>query len=146
MHECQVTGALRPDFLRQAIDSKGRGRACRISGRTSAFAAVGSPRWQCQQSSRLLTVVKFGAPRAASTIDNGHQSAVEYQRSTTDKLVASRLKNLSQRNPSSPAEREATRIAIFEALIKFTLLGNARLTMKIDIVKPMPPKRAAPRM
>ena len=42
-----------------------------------------------------------------------------------------------------PAKNEAVRIAIFE-LVMISSLLNARSVMKIDIVKPIPPKKPAP--
>ena len=46
-------------------------------------------------------------------------------------------------NPIIPAINEAIRIAIFE-LFTMSSLSNARRVTKIDIVKPIPPKKPAP--
>ena len=45
--------------------------------------------------------------------------------------------------PIVPAISEAIRIAIFE-LFTMSALSNTRSVMKIDIVKPIPPKKPAP--
>ena len=45
-----------------------------------------------------------------------------------------------------PAVIDAKRIAIFEPLISAGLVAKARFVMKIDIVKPIPPSRPAPKM
>ena len=51
--------------------------------------------------------------------------------------------SLRKINPIVPAINEANRIAIFE-LVTMSSFSNARSVTKIDIVKPMPPKKPAP--
>ena len=53
--------------------------------------------------------------------------------------------SLRKINPIVPAINEAIRIAIFELLTTLSL-ANARSVMKIDMVKPIPPKNPAPIM
>ena len=50
---------------------------------------------------------------------------------------------LSHRKPIVPAISEERRIAIFE-LLTMSVLSKASRVMKIDIVKPIPPKKPAP--
>ena len=49
-----------------------------------------------------------------------------------------------QRKPKIPAIREASKMAIFDRLMISGCPTNARLVMKIDIVKPIPPRMPAP--
>lgn len=48
-------------------------------------------------------------------------------------------------NPILPASNEATSIAILEVSI-ISVVSKASSVIKIDMVKPMPPKKPAPRM
>ena len=50
---------------------------------------------------------------------------------------------LSHKNPIAPATVEAIKIAIFDWVIS-SGLSNASRAMKIDIVKPMPPRNPTP--
>ena len=52
---------------------------------------------------------------------------------------------ISHKNPTLPADIDASNMAIFDALINATSPVNAKLVMKIDIVKPMPPRSPAPK-
>ncbi len=58
--------------------------------------------------------------------------------------VVSLLNNQSHKNPNIPAIAEVTMMEIFDSLIVDSSKGKARLVIKIDIVKPIPPKRPAP--
>src|SRR5262252_5192862 len=54
--------------------------------------------------------------------------------------------NFPHRKPRMPAVNEASKIAIFEALIISKLPTNARFVIKIYIMKPMPPRSPAPKI
>ncbi len=53
--------------------------------------------------------------------------------------------SFSHRKPIVPAVNEASKIAIFEAFIVSKFPTKAKFVIKIDIVKPMPPKSPAPK-
>src|SRR2546430_4449859 len=50
----------------------------------------------------------------------------------------------NKRSLPPPATREANKIAIFEAFMVCGFAEKVRLVMKIDIVKPIPPRIPAP--
>jgi hypothetical protein len=51
----------------------------------------------------------------------------------------------SHRKPAMPDVSEPIRIAVFEPLTIFDSPPNAKFVMKIDIVKPIPPRSPAPK-
>lgn len=62
----------------------------------------------------------------------------------TDQREAGRAQNRSQMKPRVPATTEAATIAFFDPFTNSSSASNARFAMKMDIVKPMPPRTPAP--